>query len=220
MSKPLVIVGSGGFAREVLQIVRDLNDDGADWDFLGWLDDDTSKQGAIIAGHAVLGATDWLADNSNVACVVGIGNPPAIAKTAHKLDQWNIRQPTLIHPRAWIGKNVDVGRGSIICAGNSLTVDITIGRNAILNLNGTIGHDAKVGDYAVINPQVAVSGGVNIGTGALIGTGSTILQNIRIGDWSIVGGGAVVVKDLPSNVTAVGSPARPIKERQPGWHLQ
>jgi acetyltransferase-like isoleucine patch superfamily enzyme len=60
---------------------------------------------------------------------------------------------------------------------------------------------------------------VTVGEGAFLGVGTVAGPGCRIGAWSIVGAGAVVVKDLPANVTAVGMPAAPIKERPAGWHL-
>lgn len=44
-----------------------------------------------------------------------------------------------------------------------------------------------------------------------IGTGSAIIQGVNIGKNTVIGARAVVIKDLPSNCTAVGTPAKPIK---------
>jgi acetyltransferase-like isoleucine patch superfamily enzyme len=77
-----------------------------------------------------------------------------------------------------------------------------------------------VGDFATVAPASNLSGGVELGTGCEIGSGVTTIEGVRIGEWTIVGAGAVVASDLPANCTAVGVPARPIKQRRSGWQLE
>ena len=123
----------------------------------------------------------------------------------------------MIHPLAWLGNRITLGDGTVVCAGNLLTTDMTIGRHVILNLDCTVGHDAVVEDFVTVAPSVNISGNVAIGVGCDLGTGATLIQGVTIGHWTTVGAGAVVVRDLPANVTAVGVPAQPIKERPEGW---
>ena len=94
---------------------------------------------------------------------------------------------------------------------------MTIGRHVILNLDCTVGHDAVVEDFVTSRPASTSPGNVAIGVGCDLGTGATLIQGVTIGHWTTVGAGAVVVRDLPANVTAVGVPAQPIKERPEGW---
>jgi len=80
------------------------------------------------------------------------------------------------------------------------------------SVNCTIDHDCHIFEHAYISPGCNLSGRVTIGTGAFLGTGAVVLPQISIGEWSIVGAGAVVTKDIPPRVTAVGVPARVIKQ--------
>lgn len=52
---------------------------------------------------------------------------------------------------------------------------------------------------------------VKIGKRCWIGANTIILPGVIIGDNVVIGAGSVVTKDIPSNVIAVGSPARIIK---------
>ena len=216
----LVLYGSGGLAREIHEMVLDLNDDKPAWNLLGFLDDDPNRVGVEIHDLPVLGGTDWLSGHPSVRVVVAVGGTAAKRRMAQRVEEVSGNVfATLIHPLARIGRRVEVGSGSVVCAGTVVTTDIRIGRHVVLNLNCTVGHDAVLEDYVTVAPTVNVSGNVNVGQGCDLGTGSTIIQGMNIGPWTIVGAGAVVVKDLPANVTAVGSPAKPIKERPDGWHL-
>ncbi|MDB5101686.1 MAG: hypothetical protein JWM80_6107 [Cyanobacteria bacterium RYN_339] len=209
--KDLVIVGTGGFAREVHQIVEDLGS----WNFLGFLDDNVANHGTRVHGQPVLGGVEWLNRHPEVHVSVGIGATPAKARVVGR-----IHNPfaTLIHPLAWVGNRVAIGEGSTLCAGVKVTTDIRIGRHVILNLDVTVGHDAVLHDYVTVAPSANISGNVEVGEGCDLGTNCTIIQGLGIGAWTIVGAGSVVVKALPPNVTAVGAPARAIKERPEGWH--
>jgi len=104
---------------------------------------------------------------------------------------------------------VNVGAGSMICAGNILTVNITIGKHVILNLDCTVGHDSVIEDYVTISPGCHLSGGTAIRRGAFLGTGVVTIENHEIGAYSKIGAGAVVINDIPEKVTAIGIPAKP-----------
>ena len=110
-----------------------------------------------------------------------------------------------------MSKRIEIGEGSIICAGNILTVDIQIGKHVIINLDCTVGHDAVLHDFVTLYPSVNVSGITDIGECVELGTGMQIIQGKKVGAGSIVGAGAVVVKDIPDKCVAVGSPAKAIK---------
>jgi hypothetical protein len=91
----------------------------------------------------------------------------------------------------------------------------------IMNLaRETVSHDTRIDDFVTAAPSANISGSVQIGEGCDLGTGSAVIQGIEIGKWTVVGAGAVVVSSLPANVTAVGVPAKVIKERPDGWHEQ
>ncbi|PAP76392.1 acetyltransferase [Rubrivirga marina] len=215
----LVIYGTGGFARETLQVALDINEDGGTWNVLGFLDDDPEQHGQSIHDLPVLGGAGWLTNRSDVQVAVGIGSTPAKRKVVRRLaDAQHSAFATLIHPRAWIGRRVGVGAGTIVCAGTMVTTDIEIGDHVILNLDCTVGHDTQIEQFTTVAPSVNISGDIRIGEGCDLGTGAAIIQGVSIGAWTVLGAGAVVVRDLPANVTAVGAPARAIKERPAGWH--
>lgn len=219
--KDIVLVGSGGFARETLQVILDINDLGDRWNVLGFLDDNEAVHGEELQGYPILGPLDWLTGRENLAVVVAVGSTVARNRLVQRMAAiGEVEYPVLIHPKAWIGRNVTIGEGTIICAGCMITTDIQIRRFNILNLDCTVGHDSVLNDFVTAAPSVNISGDVHIGEGCALGTGSAIIQGIQIGEWSILGAGAVTIRDIPANVTAVGAPASVINERESGWHLK
>ena len=218
--KDLVILGTGGFAREVHQLLEDCNAQRSTWNVVGFLDDHSANVSDFIHNLPILGPREWL-EGKRISVAVGLGVPHSRRRIVDDIRRIanDVSYPTLVHPTAWIGNRIKFGTGVIVCAGARLTTDLTVGDYVHLNLNTTVGHDSVLHDFVTAAPAVNVSGAVNVGTGCDLGTGSTIIQGINVGAWTVVGAGAVVVRDLPPNVTAVGTPAKPIKERPEGWHL-
>lgn len=219
MTRDLVILGTGGMARELHQLIEDLNADGGGWHAVGFLDDVAEHIGTQVHDLPVLGPRDWIDGRGAISVAVGVGATAARRLMVNELVRRNseIVFPTLVHPRAWVGNRIELGEGAVICAGSSLTTDLRVGRHVIMNVECTISHDTVVADFVTLAPGVNVAGAVRIGEGCDVGAGATVIQGIEIGEWTVLGAGSVVNRDIPPNVTAVGIPAKPIKERPSGW---
>jgi sugar O-acyltransferase (sialic acid O-acetyltransferase NeuD family) len=208
--KDIVIIGAGGFGREVAWLIEDINKVNNEWNLIGFVDDNEDIQGSEINGIKVIGNVEWL-KGQDLNVVNAIGDPIVKKRIMERIKDSKNTYPVLIHPSVIYSNMVSFGEGSIICAGSLITVNVEIGKHVIINLDCTIGHDAKIGDFTTILPSVNVSGFVSTEECVNIGTGSAVIQGVEIGANTIIGAGAVVVKNLPSNCTAVGAPAKPIK---------
>lgn len=208
----IVIVGAGGFGREVKMLIDQINLKEHKYEFLGFYDDGFEK-GTTINNNQVLGSIEDLANTSQeLNVVVAIGSPEIKRKIVEKLTSATIKFPTLIHPSVLIGDEfVSIGNGCIICAGTIITCNIEIKDFVILNLMCTVGHDTVINSFASFMPSVNISGEVVIHEGVYVGTGAKIINQLEIGRQTVVGAGAVVSKTLPEKCTAVGIPAKPIK---------
>jgi sugar O-acyltransferase (sialic acid O-acetyltransferase NeuD family) len=204
----IIIVGFSGFGKEVFFLAKRLG-----IEVHGFLDDSPNVQGDKFAGKAVLGRiSDWK-KYSDCKFVIAIGNPAVREKIYNEMLEIGVpRFATLVDPAAIVlPEMVEIGEGSIICAGTVCTVNISIGKQVIINLNCTIGHDSKVGDFATIAPMVAVSGNVDVGRSVEIGTSASIRQGLSIGSGAMLGMGSVLTKNMPEKVVFFGSPAKCIR---------
>ena len=210
--KKIAIFAAGGFGREVKWLIDEINNVKLTWEFIGYFDDDFSQVKKIDPRYFLGGTQELNAWQEELYIVFAVGNPLVKRKIIQKITNPVLQFPVLIHPNVVMGKsNINIGEGSIICAGNIITVDINIGKHVILNLSCTVGHDTIIGDYASFMPTVNISGEVNIGECVFGGTGAKIINLVEIGEETVIGAGAVVSKSLPAKCTAGGIPAKPIK---------
>ncbi|MGV7105382.1 acetyltransferase [Flavobacterium sp. U410] len=211
----IVIIGAGGFGREVKTVIDTINDKQPNevYQFIGFFDDGFEK-GKIINGFPVLGGIEDLNNFSEpLHVVVAIGDPLVKRKIIKNIkNNSKLSYPNIIHPSVLISNDdVKIGMGNIICGGTIITCNIEIKDFVILNLMCTVGHDTKINSYSSFMPSVNISGEVLIEEAVYVGTGTKIINQLTIGQNTIVGAGAVVAKSLPENCTAVGIPAKPIK---------
>lgn len=207
----IAIVGSGGFAREILTLIDDINQRQLTYEIVGFVDSDTLK---LIHGYPVIGDDEYINNTQEaISVVLAVGEPHLKRKIRNKYTNPLVKFPTLIHPSVLMGNkdSINIGEGCIICAGCILTTDIVIKDFVTLNLMCTVGHDTKIDNYCSFMPSVNISGEVNVNEGVYVGTGAKIINQLEIGNNTIVGAGAVVAKSLPADCTAVGVPAKPIK---------
>lgn len=211
--RDIVIIGSGGLAREVRWLIEECNKVCDQWNILGWISKE--KPGSRIAGLPVLGDDDWLLGYERpVDVAVSVGNGLLRKKIAEYLKQNpNLSFPVILSPTAQISQSVELGEGSIVTANSILTVDIVVGDFFFCNLASTVGHDCRIGDYVTLNPGVHVSGNVTLEDKVTIGTGAVIIQGITIGEGATIGAGASVVREIEAGCTAVGIPARPLERK-------
>ena len=207
--KDLVIIGAGGFAREVAWLVEEINEVDKEWNLLGFLDENKNNHGLRLNSYPVIGGLEFLEKNE-VFYVCAIGNSKVRKQIIQKIEKSNATPATLVHPSVMISKKyTTIGEGTIICAASIITVNL--GKHNIVNLDCTIGHDVVTEDFVTVYPSVNISGNCNIGECTELGTGTQIIQGKNIGENVIVGAGSVVVKDIEANKTVVGVPAKIIK---------
>ena len=215
MTRRLVVIGAGGFGREVLDVIEAINDAGSaeHLDVIGVLDDgDPATELLEPYGVAHLGPVSTLAElDAEVQYVIAVGHPAS----RRAIDEVAIRtgrdSPVLVHPAAWIGhRSVELGAGTVVCAHAAITNHVRLGRHVHLNLSTAIGHDAVVGNYVTLSPFVVISGGVVVEPEVFFGSGVSVNPGVRVGIGSVVGAGAAVIKDVEPGRTVVGVPARAV----------
>lgn len=207
----VLILGAGGHAQVVADILLRARDAGQMVSLIGYLDDDEALHHKVFLGLPVLGHTSALDQIPHDAIIIAIGSNQIRKRLADKLSMTGETFTSVRHPAAIIAPDVQIGPGAMICAGVVVNTGSVIGTHVILNTGCTIDHHNTVGSYAHIAPGVHTGGEVVIEEGALIGIGATIAPRTTVSAWATVGAGAVVTRPVSPGVTVVGVPARPLQ---------
>jgi sugar O-acyltransferase (sialic acid O-acetyltransferase NeuD family) len=208
MTKELAIVGASGHGKVVADIAEQLG-------FIVKFYDDAYPNKTHIEHWPIYGScADLIALNKagnkrNINAIVAIGNNQIRQQKIELLKQNSFNLITLIHPTAVISQYASIAQGSVVFAGTIINAFANIGVGCIVNTSAIIEHDCTIGDFTHICPNVALAGGVSVGSKSWVGIGSQVRQLITIGDNCLIGAGSTVVKNIPNNVTVLGSPAVP-----------
>lgn len=207
----LIIIGAGGFGREVLALCLALDPLGERWRTVGFVDDaptEATEERLRRAGAALLGGLDVLRSAGPTEVLVAVGDPTARLRIVRELEPASHLYPTLVHPHATVGPDVALGRGCVIAPGARLSTAITVDEHVHIDQNVTVGHDTVIGAGTRLNPGACVSGSVTLGSAVTIGANATVLQGLTVGGGATVGAGSVVTRDVSPGQTVKGVPAR------------
>lgn len=211
---PLIIIGAGGHGAELAAYALDMG-----LTLLGAVDD--GKPRGAWGGTTILGGLADLGsicnEHDEVAYITAFGSNQVrrtVVQRVEAMNLTNLKPTSLFHSRSWQGQEVLIREGSLLAPNSLITTRAKIGRHCIINVKASISHDCEIGDWCNINPGATLCGDVRLGEGCYIGAGATIIEKRKIGAWTVIGAGAVVTKDIPEGVTAVGVPARIIKQQK------
>ena len=203
----IVIIGAGGFGREVLQWLRDSCAGGKRLEFVGFLDD-APREAWSKMGKPIVGQVEAVADFQGVKFVVAVNAPVARQRLVERVNLPDERWADVVHPTATVGSGVRVGPGLVLCPYSGMSVDIQIGRHFQLNSRSGIGHDVVIGDFGTVGPNSNVLGNVRAGHRLNMGANAAILPGAMLGDDITVGAGATAMRRIPSGTVVYGSPGR------------
>lgn len=206
--KQLIIVGAGGFGREVLQWAEDIMKCRSDWTIQGFLDANPAALEGFACKYSILDSPDGFRPGPADLLVCAIGDPLTRMTVAASLTSRGARFATLVHPTAIVGARSVLGEGCILCPNVTVTTDVQLGRHVIVNNHATVGHDAVVGDCCSLFCHSDVTGAARLEAGVTLGSHSSILPGVKVGEFAKVGAGSIVARRVKPYTTVFGVPAK------------
>jgi sugar O-acyltransferase (sialic acid O-acetyltransferase NeuD family) len=216
MAKPLIILGAGGNAYDVLDIVDAINASSPVWSVRGFLDD-RRPVGTDYLSIKILGRLAAAGDFDGCWFINAVRNETTHARMQEILAVTGVapaRFATLVHPQASVSSRAELGCGVYVNYGVSVAGGVTLGHHVSLGPGCIVGHDTQIDDYGIVAAGAVLSGGVRVRERCYIGSGAMIRQQITIGRAALVGLGAVVVRDVDAGTVVVGNPARVLVPRE------
>ncbi|MDD2762794.1 MAG: acetyltransferase [Opitutaceae bacterium] len=206
--KRLIIIGAGGFGREVLSWSTTGQ---PPWQIKGFLDDDPRALADRSLGVPMLGSIDGYEPVEEDVFLCAIGQPALRRSTFDKIHARGGRFATLVHPTAVVADRAKLEEGVIICPFALVSVDARVEAGAVIYYHSSVDHDAVVGRWCQVSGHCDITGAATLGTEVFLGSHAAIMPGVHVGDRAVVGAGAVVIADVKPGTTVIGVPAR---ERQ------
>ena len=207
MNFPVVILGGGGHARVLMEV---LSRQGTS--LLGITD--IEEPPYLPEGIAWLGGDEAISnlDQETIQLVNGLGSSYDTRARSLIYEQYTkkgYRFASVVHPDVTLStQNLQLGAGVQIMAGVVVNPHSHIGDNVLLNTRSVIEHDCRIGKHTHIASGAIICGGCKIGDGVHIGAGSTIIQGIKIGSGAIIAAGSVVIKNVKPMTMVAGVPCK------------
>lgn len=206
MNHKLVVIGGGGHARVVLDILHSIGQ----FEIAGFTSEAPEERTSQIFACQRLGTDEVLPDLLGLGvrhAFVAIGDNPRRRLCFNRLAGMGFSLVNAVSPYAIVSPHVSFGTGIAVMPGATINAGTSVADGVIVNTNASIDHDCVIGAFAHVAPGVAIAGNVNVGSGVLLGIGARVIPGISIGPNTIIGAGAAVIEDVASDRTAVGVPA-------------
>ena len=203
----ILIVGAGGFGREVLQWALHAWPDEAH-KISGFLSDDTEALSGFDSRFSVVGSVAAYRPVPGDALVLAIGIPGTRRGVAESLVARGAEFLSLVHPTAIVAHLAQVGRGTILCPYAIVSVNCQIGRFVLMNYHSSVGHDASVADFSVFSPYATLGGGAVVGEEVFLGLHASVGPRVTLGDRCKVSAGCAALATASADTVIWGSPGR------------
>ncbi|WP_434357280.1 acetyltransferase [Parasalinivibrio latis] len=196
MPKPLVIIGGGGHASILTDILRSQHRE-----IVAVISPDDISVRTVFRGIPQLKRDEEILnfDRDSVNLVNGIGMLPN-SGLRQKVNEYFlslgyqfesvIADSAQVSPFAIVQTGAQVLHGAIIQAGAN------IGSHSIVNTGVIIEHDCRIGSYCHIAPRATLCGQVLVEPRVFVGAGAVIIQNLTIAEGCIVGAGVTLAVSL------------------------
>jgi sugar O-acyltransferase (sialic acid O-acetyltransferase NeuD family) len=206
--KDLIIVGAGGFGRDLYYIIIDSIGYNIDFKILGYIDDNLEVMNGFSDYPKLLGKISDHEILENQIFICSIGNIGLKNFISSSLISKGAIFINIIHSTARIAKSSSLGTGIIIGPLVSIGANSKIGDHCILQTGVIVGHDVIIGDYSRIDNYSILVAGVILQKFCTIHSNSVINSKILINEKATVGACSFVIKNVHAGTTVFGNPAK------------
>lgn len=205
--KKILVIGDSNFTKVVINIIED---EGV-FEIFGVID--CFNVGKSFLNYDVVGTKEdiprILKENDIYGGVLAIENNWMRKEVYERVQSicGELNFITIIHPTSIIGKNVIIGRGSLVMAGVVINSDSEIGEFCLLKMQSSLGHEGIMENYSSLSFGVITGGNLKLGTFSNISFSTSVIENIKIGAHTFIGAGSLILNNIPSFSVAYGVPA-------------
>lgn len=208
MTKRLILVGGGAFARELINWAESVPIDGATQSIDGYLDE---VDGALASQNyqiPYLGRVQDFSPQTGDLLLMAIGGPLAKKRVFEELKAKGANFITLIHPSSVVARTARLGEGVVVCPQAFISADAVVGDMVAINSFASVGHDVVLGSFCTLSSHVDLTGWVQVEERVFFGSGARVLPKVKIRSGATIGAGANVMRSVPEDAVMYAQPAK------------
>lgn len=191
--KSIVIVGAGGFAREIYQWLCDQYGENA---IKGFLSPNANDLDGFEISKPILGSEDSYVFSSDDEFILAFGSPKLRRIVGNKIKEKGGRFLNLIHPTAVVSSRSHIGEGVVICPFALVSPNAKIQDFSVINFYCSVAHDATLGKFAVLSPYATLNGHSKVEEEAFLGTGVSIAPSTVVGKGAKISAGVAITQNI------------------------
>jgi len=170
----ILVYGSTTFGSVVRVLVEECGHE-----FAGFIDDVTPS------GPDVLGSFDTVKTThpaAGFACVnaVGYNDLAARQRVSDRIVAAGYASPSLIHPRAIVGRESRVGAGAMVMAGAIVDTRVDLGPCVVMWPGAVVAHDTAIGANTFLSPNSTICGCCQVGAHCFVGAAAVVVDHATV----------------------------------------
>ena len=208
MAKRYIVVGGGGFGREVACWAADRFVRCGEGQVVGFLDDEAKDASGFPSGVAYRGSIGAYVPGEQEELLLAIGSPNLKQDIVGRLKERGARFATLAHPTAVVASTASSGEGVVLCPYAGVSANAAVGDFVGVNICSSVGHDVRIGAFSTLSAHIDLTGGVVLEERVMVGSGARVLPGVHVGAGAVIGAGSVVLRSVPEGKTVYALPAK------------
>jgi len=199
--KNIILVGTGGFAAEIVEYIHSNQKHLEDFDYAikGFLDINDKNHTHYGFSYPLLGSEINYTIDANDVFILCIGEIELMEIRKKIVTTLELKGATfinLIHHTVNVPNSTVLGEGNIIAPFSVIGPNSTIGDFNAINYHSSVAHDSSIGNYNILSPSTTITGWVNVGSMNFFGTSTSVIPSINIGDFNKIQSGVIVEKNI------------------------
>lgn len=203
--EPLILLGHGGFGRELAAWIGARR---VPFDVVGFLDD-------THVGDCVIGPIKGHVASTQASYLTCFGAGKSRKEVRMEMEARGARFTSLVFPDVMFASDLSISRNSIFLGVCSISSDVVIGNDVLIQGFSVVGHDVEIFDGCTISSHAFIGGNAKLGPFCTIHPHAVVLPHVEIGEGAVVGAGSVVIRDVEPYTTVFGTPAKMISRMEP-----
>ena len=205
----LLIVGAGGFGRELFEMLWDVFPT-EEYQFKGFLAQNDDSLKAAGLQEPFLGDPAEYEPEPNDYFLMAIGFMDVRRTLFDAIKARGGRFLSFVHPRAYVASSATIGEGAVIYPFATVSNASVLDASVHLNYYASVGHDCNVGRHCLLAPYATLNGFVKLADEVYIATHGTVAPGKSVGPGSKISAGSTAMQDVANNTIVFGVPGRQV----------